>query len=65
MRKAYLAVVETLLMASVRAGTGRAIHSLAGYLGGILWKPVEINPGHTVREIVRLYGGEIEPRRAA
>ena len=63
--KAYLAVIETLLMASVRAGTDRVIHSLPGYLGGILWKREPINPGHTISEIIRLYGDLIEPRRAA
>ena len=64
--RAYLAVVETLLMASVRAGTDRVIHSLAGYLGGILWKPRDqMNPANTVSEIIRLYANQLEPRRAA
>ncbi|MEQ8664919.1 MAG: hypothetical protein RIC16_04260 [Rhodospirillales bacterium] len=64
--RAYLAVVETLLMASVRAGTDRVIQSLPAYLGGILWKPREqVNPAHTVSEIIRLYADRLEPRRAA
>ncbi|MEQ8664886.1 MAG: hypothetical protein RIC16_04095 [Rhodospirillales bacterium] len=64
--RAYLAVVETLLMASVRAGTDRVIQSLPAYLGGILWKPRgQVNPGHTVSEILRLYADQLEPRRAA
>jgi len=63
--KAYLAVIETLLMASVRAGTERVIRSLSGYLGGILWKRGPIDPEHTITEIIRLYGDMIEPRKAA
>ena len=64
--RAYMAVVETLLMASVRAGTDRVIHSLPAYLGGILWKPRgKVNPAHTVSEIIRLYADRIEPRQAA
>ena len=62
---AYLAVLETLLMASVRAGTKRVIHSLPAYLGGILWKKQPINPKHSVSEIIRLYANSIEPRKAA
>ena len=53
---AYLAVVETLLMARVRAGTDRVIASPAAYLGGIVWKtPDKINPAHTIQEIVQNY----------
>ncbi len=53
---AYLAVVETLLMARVRAGTDRVIASPAAYLGGIVWKaPDKVNPAHTIQEIVQNY----------
>ncbi len=54
--KAHLAVLETQLMAEIKADTD-PINSLPGYLGGILWKPPGDGPGHpnpasTLRDIM-------------
>ena len=54
--KAHLAVLETQLMAVIKADTD-PIRSLPKYLGGILWKPAGDGPGHpnpasTLRDIL-------------
>ncbi|MCP4701073.1 MAG: hypothetical protein GY862_30100 [Gammaproteobacteria bacterium] len=58
--KAHLAVLETQLMAEIKADTD-PINSLPGYLGGILWKPPgdgvgHPNPASTLRDILKTRG---------
>lgn len=53
--RAYLAVVETLLVSCARAAGEHPIYSMAGYLGGILRKQ-QPNPAHTIATLDAKYG---------
>ena len=55
--RAYLAVIEVLLMAGARAGTDRSINAFDRYLGGIVWKPKgRIDPAQSVAKLMANYG---------